>query len=213
MAPQATIGRTPSVVEEELDEAVRPYRWTVESFFRAVDRGAFENPEHLELLDGEVIERVTAQGIPHFAAIRLVANILPEVLPSPCEVRQQGRWTLSVRDYVEPDVLFARGTFRDYLDRDPNPDEVLLVVEVSDTTLRYDRTRKAPKYAMIGVSEYWILNLAMRQLEVYRDPAPMPESRYGFGYRSVTTYGEVDGVIPEHSTGGAIRVGDLLPPA
>jgi len=209
----ATIEKARPAHEERRvdDSGAMPYRWTVDSFFRAVERGAFDNPERLELLDGEVVERM-AQGIPHYYSVRAVATRVPVVFAEPCEIRQSGRWTLSDVDYVEPDVLFAVGTFMDYIDRDPRVDEILLVVEVSDTTLQLDRGRKGAKYARIGVAEYWIVNVSERQIEVYRDPAPMPESQWGYGYRTVTYHKESESIRPLTATGaGEIRVADLLP--
>jgi Uma2 family endonuclease len=200
-----------TALDDSLDQdtGVRSYRWTVDEFFRAVKKGVFRNPERLELLDGEVIERMV-QGVQHFDSVRAAAHYLPPTFGVPCEVRQQARWTLSVHDYVEPDLLFVRGSFLDYVGRDPRVDEVLLVVEVSDNTVRQDRGRKAAKYARAGVPEYWIVNLAARRLEVYQDPGPMPESQWEYGYQSAQFYSEEETVAPLLGT-GQVRVADLMP--
>jgi Uma2 family endonuclease len=68
-------------------------------------------------------------------------------------------------------VVVVPGTPDDYADRHPVPDDVRLLVEVSDTTLGYDRNRKAAIYAEAGIADYWILNLPQRRLEVRRDPS------------------------------------------
>lgn len=81
-----------------------------------------------------------------------------------------------------------------------------LLIEVSDTTLQFDRERKQEAYSQAGVTEYWILNLRDRQLEVYREPA-------GSRYQSVTVYGEHESVTPLAAPHSAVRVGYLLPPA
>ncbi|HZF40717.1 MAG TPA: Uma2 family endonuclease, partial [Blastocatellia bacterium] len=71
----------------------------------------------------------------------------------------------------EPDVAVIRGAPRDYLERHPGPDDVALVIEVSDTTLRRDRGLKKRIYARAGIQVYWIINLLENQIEVYTEPA------------------------------------------
>lgn len=203
------VQRVQPLAEPE-DTGVRPYRWTVDELFRAVELGALRNPERLELLDGEIIERMT-QNTPHFFSVRAAAHYIAPVLPQPCEVRQRGRWQLTDVDYVEPDVLFVKGTFQDYANRDPRLDEVYLVIEVSETTTRHDRSRKAAKYAQIGVPEYWIINLKQRQVEVHRDPQSVQDSRWGYGYTSVTIFGEGEALSPLLTSAGQINVSDLMP--
>jgi Uma2 family endonuclease len=103
------------------------------------------------------------------------------------------------------------GSPDDYTDH-PTPADVRLVVEVSDTTLRLDRKVKAALYAEAGVPDYWIGNLRVRRLEVYRDPVPLPDPPGGYGYRSVTFYSEEESITPIAAPHAVIRVADLLPP-
>ena len=105
----------------------------------------------------------------------------------------------------EPDAVVAPGTPFDYLAEHPKAVDAPLVVEVADTTLRFDRTRKRAAYARSGVREYWIINLLHRQVEVYRDPA-------GARYRSVTVYGEQEAILPLAAPHGSVRASELLPP-
>ena len=70
-----------------------------------------------------------------------------------------------------PDLFVARGNETDYLERHPAASDILLVVEVSDSSLQSDRKKKAAIYARYGIPEYWIVNLTKRQIEVYREPA------------------------------------------
>ena len=85
---------------------------------------------------------------------------------------------------------------RDYT---AHPTTALLIVEVSEATLSYDRRRKGSLYARAGIADYWIVNLNRSQLEVYRQPKPDPSRRYGWGYSSVQTFGP--GIVPP-PTGG-----------
>jgi Uma2 family endonuclease len=101
------------------------------------------------------------------------------------------------------------GNPRDYAAA--HPTTALLVVEVSETTLRYDREAKGSLYAAAGIPEYWILNLVDRQLEMHRDPSVLHEARYGFGYRTrvIALPGEV--VEAPAPASDRVAVDDLLP--
>ena len=108
-----------------------------------------------------------------------------------------------------PDRVVA-GTPDDYQDH-PTAADVALVMEVSDTTVGYDQTKKAPLYARAGVAEYWILILKTRTLEVRRDPIVLSEGPTGYGYRTLTLYRETDTVTPLNAGTAVIPVAGLLP--
>jgi len=86
-----------------------------------------------------------------------------------------------------------------------------LVVEVADSSLALDRTHKGSFYARARLSEYWIVNLADRVLEVYRDPGPDAGAPYGWAYRVVLTLGRDEHVVPLAAPSARILVADLLP--
>jgi hypothetical protein len=92
-----------------------------------------------------------------------------------------------------------------------NPTTALLIVEVSETTLSFDRHAKSSLYAKGGIADYWILNLVHRQLEVRRNPVADSSQRYGFGYADETILGPANFVTPLAAPHGRIAVGDLLP--
>ena len=85
------------------------------------------------------------------------------------------------------------------------------MVEVAQSSLRLDRTRKAAIYSKAGVEDYWIVNLVDRQLEVHREPVRLDRPRRRWGYRSVTTLDPADVVRPLAAPGGRVTVSDLLP--
>jgi Uma2 family endonuclease len=87
----------------------------------------------------------------------------------------------------------------------------MLVIEVADTSLAFDRSSKASIYARAGIADYWIVNLIDRLLEVYRDPAPDAATSLGFAYRQRLTFGADDGVAPLAFPHATIAVADLLP--
>jgi Uma2 family endonuclease len=102
------------------------------------------------------------------------------------------------------------GSARDYARA--HPATAVLVVEVSDATLAFDRATKGALYAQAGITEYWIVNLADRVLEVHREPAPMAEQPLGHHYRSITRHTETEHVAPQAATlATPIAVADLLP--
>jgi Uma2 family endonuclease len=186
------------------DKGIRRRRWTRKEYYRAAELGLFRPGERLELLDGEIIQKMAPGGF-HAAVVSRADRLLAAAFGPGHHVRTQQPLILSNWSEPEPDLVVAPGTEFDYLPDHPTAQDVRLVVEVSDTTLRFDRGRKRAAYARAGVSEYWIINLPERQLEVYRDPA-------GSRYRSVTIYSEHEVVTPLASLHASIRVGDLLPP-
>jgi len=201
----------PNLTEEEQDTGVRSYQWTVDEYYCAIELGLFEHPERLELIRGEILEKVAPQETPHAQATGYVYDLAVEMFGPSNHVRSQSPLNISKKTEPEPDVMVVRGKRRDYDRRKPTPADVLLLVEVSDTTLGYDRNSKAALYAEVGVEDYWVLSLNGRWLEVRRSPAPMPDSRYGFGYKTTFHYAEEDVVSPLHAPEAKIRVGELLP--
>ena len=105
-------------------------------------------------------------------------------------------------------MLVARGDDALYLAHHPEPAEIALVVEVSDTTYHRDRYEKYPAFAGSGIPVYWIVNLVMRRIEVYTDPGPE-------GYRSQRDYhaGDVVPVIIDGVPLGQIAIDHILPPS
>src|SRR5207244_2898413 len=121
--------------------------------------GLFRPEERLELLDGEILERMSPQKPPHAEGILGVVDALGPAFGPGYHVRPQLPLILDDGSEPEPDVAVVVGTRRDYGAESPRVAHVRLVVEVADTTLRFDRGRKQRAYARAGILEYWILNL------------------------------------------------------
>ena len=147
--------------------AIQMRRWTRVEYDRMIAAGMFKPGERIELVDGEILQ-MTPQGSAHFTAIRLAEEILRSAFGTGFEVRAQAPLALSPNSEPEPDLAVVPGNAREY--RDAHPETALLVVEVADSTLEYDRRRKGSLYALAGIREYWIVNLIDRCLEAYRDP-------------------------------------------
>lgn len=163
--------------------------------------------QHVELIEGRVIE-MPPQTELHYGTICLVSEVLRSVFGEGFFVRPQGPMSVGKSSDPEPDVAVVRGSASDFVD---HPTTAILAVEVSLTTLPYDR-RKAGLYAKAGVPEYWIVNLTKRQLEVRREPLADDTQPFGFTYRTTTIF-NVGETVTSLAATASIAVSDLLPRA
>ncbi len=182
-----------------------PRRWTREEYYRMGEQGFFQD-QRVELIEGEIMV-LSPQSWPHASTVDRVAAALGRILGVGFWVRTQVPLNLGT-SYPEPDVSVVPGRREDYSD---HPTTAELIVEVSDTTLDYDRTRKASLYARAGIAEYWIVNLVNNQLEVRRNPLPDPSQHYAHGYGSLTTLVPPAVVHPLAAPQVSLAVADLLP--
>ncbi|MEZ0346937.1 MAG: Uma2 family endonuclease [Thermus sp.] len=141
---------------------VRPYRFSLEEFLKLPlpERG-------VELLEGEIYQMAPI-GSRHAFVVERWDEVLRKSLGERARVRVQGPFVIPPGTYVEPDLLVYRQG--DYRERHPTPQDAFLVVEVSDTTLEYDLTKKVPAYAKGGVPEVWVQDLQGSRLLVFRTP-------------------------------------------
>jgi Uma2 family endonuclease len=166
------------------------------------------NEQRVMLIDGEILVMAT-QKSPHSIGIALTADFVGSAFGVGFWVRQQMPLVLEGVSDTEPDIAVVRGSPRDYLQGHPRT--ALLVVEVSDTTLRFDRTRKASLNARGGIADYWVLNLVDRQLEVYRNPLPAEAEPFGYRYADQTILRPGESIAPLAMPTASIEVADLLP--
>ena len=152
---------------------------TVDEYHRMADAGILGPEERVELLDGVIIE-MSPINPPHNSCVARVSRWFDRRVGDRAIVFTQGSFRLSGFSEPEPDFLLAR--YRDdfYRTAHPRPEDVLLIIEVADTTLRYDRDDKLPRYAAAAIPEAWIADVKRNRLTVYRDPSPD-------GYRQVIT--------------------------
>ncbi len=185
----------------------RPYRWTRDEFFQMLDLGWFQD-KRVELIGGEVIE-MAAQLDLHLASITATQDALRLAFGLGYWVRAQGSLDLSPHGIPSPDLAVVPGSHHGA--GRTIVKSALLVVEVSDTTLSYDRYHKMSLYAAGGIADYWIVNLVQSQLEVYRDPVADSTQLFGFRYGNRTILDPVDAVSPLAAPQARITVADLLP--
>ncbi|MFN6567319.1 Uma2 family endonuclease [Dendronalium sp. ChiSLP03b] len=160
---------------------VTPKRFTIDEYHRLIELGFLQEGDRIELIRGELIQMV-AKGTPHTVCGSILCRQLDRLLGDRAVIRGQDPITLPNQSEPEPDVAIARGKDEDYLAHHPYPEDIFLVVEISDSTLDYDQTTKLEIYAEAGISDYWIVNLNVRQLERYSQP--YQNARGEFNYLS-----------------------------
>src|SRR5205823_4644641 len=182
-------------------------RWKRVEYERLVDLGAFQY-DPVELIGGHLVV-AEPQGSYHATAVGAADDALRAVLPPGWIVRAQMPVALDAESAPEPDLVVVAGTRTDY--RESHPAEAALILEVSDSSLEFDRQHKGSLYARAGVEDYWIVNLIGRVLEVYRDPGQDPAAPYGWRYGSVQTLTPPASVVPLALPSVLIAVAHLLP--
>jgi Uma2 family endonuclease len=143
--------------------------WSVDEYQRMVDAGILSKRDRVELVHGEIVH-MTPIGHLHAAAVAALVALLNRRLEDRVVVWPQGSLPLPPRSMPEPDVLVLRPRTDFYRNAAPRPGDVLLVVEVADTSLRYDRLVKMPLYAAAGVPEAWVVDVDGRRIETHRTP-------------------------------------------
>jgi Uma2 family endonuclease len=144
--------------------------WTIDDYEEMIERGILDADDRVELIRGEIVE-MTPIGMRHAACVVRLEELLHELSARRVLVSVQNPIRLHNNSEPQPDVaLLARRT--DFYARQrPSADDVLLLIEVADTTLVSDRTIKLPLYAEAGIPEAWIVNLEEEVIEVYSEPA------------------------------------------
>ena len=146
-------------------------KFTTEQYHQMGESGILTPRDRVELIEGEIIQMAPI-GRKHAACVDVITQLLVLTLAPQAVVRVQNPVRLS--DYSEPQPDFAilkpRSDF--YVEEHPKPEDVLALVEVSDSTVQFDRTTKASLYALSGIRELWIVDLNVLAIEVLRSPSP-----------------------------------------
>lgn len=184
---------------------LRRARFTVDQYEQMGQAGILDEDYRVELIGGEIVE-MAAIGAPHASTVTRGAHLLIGRLGRRAIVGPQNPLRLPDWDEPQPDLLVAR--YRDdfYRSGHPNAADVLLLIEVSDTTLRYDRNTKGPIYARHSIADYWIVDLSHDALIVLRDPGPSD-------YRSEQVLRRGESVRPLAFPKVEIAIEELLGPA
>jgi Uma2 family endonuclease len=184
------------------------FRWRREDYYRLCHEEWFLE-RRVQLIDGDLWEFGPSHDW-HGAGVTLAHDELRKAFGSGYWIRVKGSLDVSDCSVPDPDLAVIAGSPRQHR-TEGNPETALLVVEVSDATLWFDRDLKGGLYASAHVADYWIVNLPQRQLEVYRDPIADITRQFGFRYNSCTILDPTDNVSPLAAPHASITVADLLP--
>jgi Uma2 family endonuclease len=206
MRKESIMPAVPMPIPEAAETPPPRKRCTREEFERLLETGVFAGQRY-ELIDGDLIDKM-GQNPPHAYAIQLLSEWLASFLGMAIvrvRLPMQASGKDSERSLPEPDLAIIRERKPEHAKRHPRGDEMILVIEVSDTTAASDQSRKSALYAAAGVPEYWVLDLNRRMLVVHREPD-------GVQYRQTLLHPPEESIsLPGRSE--SIRVADILPPA
>jgi Uma2 family endonuclease len=153
----------------EPPELLQRHRLTVDEYYRMAETGVLAPDARVELIEGEIVDMAPI-GTRHGSTVKRLLHLLAEAVGDRAIVAVQDPVRLSQRSEPQPDLMLLTPRADWYADAHPTAADVLLLVEVSDTTARYDRVIKLGLYARHGVREVWIVDLDHRLFRVYRQP-------------------------------------------
>jgi Uma2 family endonuclease len=163
----ATATAPPAPQTDAAPYTIRPI--TVDEYHRMLEVGILYEKEPVELLDGQLIA-MPPQGPAHASTFSTVVALFVRTFGDRALVRPGNPVELSRISEPEPDVALVRQREDLYSAAHPKPEDVLLLVEVSNTSLAYDRRQKLSAYARAGITEYWVVDLVHRRVEMFAEP-------------------------------------------
>ncbi len=149
--------------------AVKPYRFSVKIYDLMIERGVLDENDNVELLNGEIIDKMS-KGKKHAYYNDLISDYLKGTFGKESIVRNQNPIHLDGFSQPEPDIVLAKLPREKYLAQHPTPEDILLIVEVSDSTLYFDRNEKGLAYSQAGIGQYLLINVENSTVEDYRNP-------------------------------------------
>ena len=187
-------------LEMSVELQKRPF--SVDEYYQMAESGILTESDRVELIEGEIVQ-MTPIGSRHGACVKKLIKVFTNMIG--------GEEILSVQDAVrldefsepEPDIALLKERDDFYAESHPGPGDVLLIVEVADASVRYDREVKVPLYAKAGIPEVWLVNLPDKSIETYRKPV---ES--GYAETSILRKGQV--LSPTAFSELEIRVEEIL---
>ncbi len=175
-----TVSQTHDLTGNFNGQTLRLRQITVEEYDTMIENGVFGEDERVELLNGAIVEKMP-KGDKHSAATDRIAKFFDRNFNGILFVRNQNPIWLDDYSEPEPDIVLATLREDEYENSHPRPEEIYLVLEVSDSTLNYDRNAKGDASARAGIRQYLVLNVREKTLEDYREPG-------ADGFQSKQTY-------------------------
>jgi Uma2 family endonuclease len=182
--------------------ALNRYPLTVENFNFLAEQGKFNPDARLELIEGE-IHQMLPIGSLHARCVNFLSNTLFQVLVNKYIVSIQNPIVVDDLNQLQPDIAVLNYQKDFYKYSLPYAKDVLLVIEVADSTVLLDRNVKFPKYAYAGIAEAWLIDLQNEQIEIHGEPN-------GFTYSNVKTYQRGEQVVSETMPDVKFSVNDIL---
>lgn len=180
------------------------YRFSVADYHKMIKAGVLSEDNRVELLEGVII-KMSPKGKRRAAATNRVAKVFIQTFGDRAIVTNQNPIQLDDNSEPEPDIALLAPQEKEYTDRLPQAADVFVILEVSDTTLKFDRETKGVTYAKAGIKQYLVMNVKGREIVDMREPSPE-----GYRHTRVLRADERFNLVafPEIE----ITVGDLLPP-
>ena len=180
----------------------KKYPITINHFQKMIERGIFEEDEHIELIEGELIAMAPI-GPDHSSKTRKLNRQFSQKIGDLALVDMQNPIVLDDHSEPEPDLALLRPRDDFYETANPTAKDVLLLVEVADSSLNYDKKTKIPLYARQGIPEVWLINVPNRQVEIYLKPSPE-------GYRQILIPEKQECISPTLLPSVSIKVSDIF---
>ena len=158
-------------------------RFTITEYHRLADLDFFTEDDRVELIKGEII-KMAAKGKAHSVCNTRLYRELFKLLEEKATIR--GQEPIIINDSEpEPDLTIVKNTPDDYFLNHPTPSDIFLIIEVADSSLKYDQEVKLFLYSEAGISDYWIFNLMDYYLECYSDPYQDLQGKFGYRHKSI----------------------------
>lgn len=161
-----------------------PKRFTIQEYHRLAEIGFFTEDDRVELIRGEILI-MAAKGTLHTSCCKNLLRELATLIADRATLQCQDPIVLTSNSEPKPDFAIVRNRADNYVSADPRPSDILLVIEVSDSTIKYDQDVKISLYTEAGISDYWIFNLVDNYLEVYSEPYQDMQGKFGYAMKRI----------------------------
>lgn len=199
------VAATAAAVETPAPLTPHRYRLTVAEYHRLGENGIFDEDSRVELIEGDLIA-MPPIGERHASKTRQLNRLFSLQVGDTAIVDMQNPVMLDAHSEPQPDMVLLKPRPDFYETAHPRPEDVLLLIEVSDSTLRYDRDTKVPLYAKAGIPEVWLLDLMNQRIAIYRHPS-------ADGYRQIQFPAPEELISPSLLPELTLRIADLFLPA
>jgi Uma2 family endonuclease len=196
----------PAITPPPRSSGITPHRWTIAEYRELHRTGLFHNVKTM-LIRGELFT-MTMPKPPHDTSLSLMYEALRGLCPANHYVRNQQGFDIGSDNDPGPDLAIVPGSIRDYANSTPTV--AALIVEIADSSLKFDTTTKAELYATAKVPEYWVLDIENRQLIVFRDPRDLAAGLDASAYGSQAVFAAAARVSPLCAPQASVAVADLL---